>query len=351
MSIEKVKKLADYMIKARSPHMLWTWGQGLFGGALSELDDYLGEEKYTEFLGEFCNYYVKNTPIVASSDTAAPALITYAMQKKSGKEEYKKLTELSIDYIKNEPRLIEGAVNHLGHALVGKIYPKSIWVDSLMMFSVFAAQYAKENNDKELMEIAAIQPSVFAKYLMDSEDNLWYHSYWTKKATHFPISKFYWGRGNGWVISALPKILDYIGEHKERENILDILRRTSEALLPYQREDGSFETVFNKVGKTYREMSATALIADGWLHSVRMGYLDAKYLDPALKAYKVVDDTVKITDKGVFMTEISAPTSPMPICPYFVYKITAKVSNRTYGVAAFIWAGIEYDKYVKSHKA
>lgn len=347
MSIDNATKLAKYVVKARRPNMGWSWGQGLMGGALSDLDDYLNTDISTEFLQTFCDYYHKHTPTVASADTSAPALITYAMQKKVGKPEYKALTDRVINYIKYEPRLIGDAVNHHGSSLIGKFYPKSIWVDSLMMFSVFPAIYASENGDKELLDIAARQPSLYAKYMMDKDDNLWYHSYWFKFATHYPKNKVYWGRGNAWVISALPKILDRIGGHPERQNILEILEKTSAALLKCQRKDGAFDTVLQKPGKTYRELSATALIADGWLHSVRTGYLPESYLEPALKAYKAVDDAIIINEKGVFMPEISAPTSPLPPFPYLVYKITPKAKNLAYGVAAYIWAAIEYDKLMR----
>lgn len=343
MSIEKAKKLIEHSTKARKPKMGWSWGQGLLGGAMAEFDDYINADLSTEFLKGFCDYYVAHTPKVDSSDTSAPGMITYAMQKKTGNEDYKKLTDMVLNYIKTEPRLLEDAVNHHGHSLIGKFYPKSIWVDSLMMFSVFPAKYAMDNNDSALMDIALKQVGIFAKYLMDKEDDLWYHSYWTKMATHYPISKIYWGRGNAWVISALPKILDCIGEHPEKANIISILTKTSEALLKYQKADGSFDTVLNR-GKTYRELSATALIADGWIHSVRKGYLPDKFLSPGIKAYKAVDDAIIINEKGAFMPEISGPTSPLPICPYLVYKITPKGKNLAYGLAAYIWATIEYDK-------
>ncbi len=346
MSIEKAKKLVEHSIKARKPKMGWSWGQGLLGSAMSELDDYMNTDISLEFLKGFCNYYVANTPKVASSDTSAPGLITYAMQKKTNRADYKKLTDMVLDYIKNEPRLIEDAVNHLGSSLIGKFYPKSIWVDSLMMFSVFPARYAMENGDEKLLDIAAKQVAIFAKHLMDKEDGLWYHSYWTKMATHYPISKIYWARGNAWVISALPKILDCIGEHPDRQKIIDILNTTSEALLKYQKADGSFDTVLNR-GKTYRELSATALIADGWLHGVRQGYLGEKFLLAGVKAYKAVDDAIIINGKGAFMPEISGPTSPLPICPYLVYKFTPKGKNLAYGLAAYIWASMEHDMLEK----
>jgi unsaturated rhamnogalacturonyl hydrolase len=279
---------------------------------------------------------------VDQSDTSAPALITYQMQKKTQNPDYQALTNRVLYYLKNEPRLIEDSVNHLGNSLEGKFYPKSIWVDSLMMFSVFPSLYAKEQKDPEMMEIAARQPRIMAKYMMDPIDHLWYHCYWVHHHTHYPKKKIFWGRGNGWVIASLPMILENIGDHSEKDKIIDILQLTSKALLKYQREDGTFETVINRVGKTYRELSFTALVAAGWFHSIRMGILKAEdYLIPAKKAYQAVIDALEVVDGKIYMPEISGPTIPLPIFPYLGYKYLPKGKNWSYGLAALIFAAVQ----------
>ena len=80
----KVIQLCDYWVSVNRPEMRWMWGHALMGYALSELDSYLDTDKYTPFLKAFCDYYVKKPPIIDYADRAAPALITYAMQKKTG---------------------------------------------------------------------------------------------------------------------------------------------------------------------------------------------------------------------------------------------------------------------------
>jgi unsaturated rhamnogalacturonyl hydrolase len=344
----KVIDLADYIIKTWDPKMKWMWGEALFGYSLTLLDEHLKSDRYTKFLTDYCDYYVTNPPRVDQSDTSAPALITYQMYKKTGNEDYKKLTDRVLYYIKNEPRLIEDSVNHLGNSLEGKFYPKSIWVDSLMMFSVFPSHYAKDNNDQDMMDIASRQPRVMSKYMQDPDYKLWYHCYWTKAKTHYPRRKIFWGRGNGWVIASLPMILENIGDHAEKGNIIKIFKETSEALLPYQRNDGAFETVFNKVGKTYRELSFTALVARGFLQGYRMGLLDDQFLEAGIKAYKAVVDALIYEDGGIFMPEISGPTIPLPLFPYLGYKFIPKARNWSFGLAALIFAAIEFDRIEKN---
>ncbi len=342
---KKAVELADSVPKLYEPKMKWMWGEALLGYALTELDSFLSEDRYFDFTKAYCDYYVKHEPEVDQSDTAAPALITYAMQKRTGNKDYEELTNKVLHYIKNEPRILDDAVNHLGKSAVGKLYPQSIWVDSLMMFSVFPMRYANENHDSDLLNFAARQPRLYGKYMQDPQDKLWYHSYWVKSKTHYPRKKIYWGRGNGWVICALPMILDYLpDQHEERTEIIKIFQETSERLLKYQREDGYFETVLNTDGKTYRESSATALIAAGWMHGVRCGWLDECYIEPAKKAFRAVVDNFQAHDGLVYMTEISGPTIPMPVAPYLGYKLIPKGKNWSYGIAAVLFAAMEYEK-------
>ena len=341
---DKVNKLADYITSSSDPKMKWMWGEALLGFALDELDNVNNTNVYTDFLTKYCDYWVSVDPIVDQSDTAAPGLITYAMYKKTNNEAYKKLTDKVLNYIRYEPRLIYDCLNHLGSSGKGKIYPKSVWVDSVMMFSVFTSLYAKENNDEELLEFASRQPRQYASMMFNEKYHLWAHSYWVKAKRAFPQRKIFWGRGNGWVICAFPLILDNIGlDHKEAKEIIDIYTKTSDAILSSMNEDYTVNTLLKH--KSYKELSATALIAAGWLHGIRCGYLSDKFLEPALNAfYKCVDSLIFEEDK-VLMPSISGPTIPVPLFPKLGYKLTPCGNNWSYGVAALIFAAIEYKKY------
>ena len=89
----KVGRLADFVASTSDPKMKWMWGEALLGYALDELDRENSAERYTPFLCSYCDYWAKADPAVDQSDTAAPGLITYAMYKRTGKPEYKRLTD------------------------------------------------------------------------------------------------------------------------------------------------------------------------------------------------------------------------------------------------------------------
>lgn len=343
MSLEKAMALCDYYTSTADPKMKWMWGEGLFGYALWQLDEYIGENRYTDFLKKYCDYWYRHRPKVHSSDTSAPGLITYQLWKNCKNPKAEKLTADVLDYMRNEPRVLESLVNHMGHSGYDIWYPKSVWVDSLMMFGVFASIYGKESKDEFFLNMARQQAILLARYLQDEKTGLWYHCYWVKMKSHYPKRRIFWGRGNAWVISALPKILDNIGECPEAEEIKKILRKTSEAVLKHQHPDGSFSTLLGRFG-VYKESSATALIAGGWIHAVRKGYLPHEFLKPAFLAYEWVDDCVVEEQGTVRMTRISGPTIPFPILPWTGYAVVPKKANWSYGMAAYVWASIEMDR-------
>lgn len=345
-SIEKVCALCDWLTKEWDPAKLrWGWGEALFTYALAELDNHLQTDRYLPFYKAYCDRFVKNKPVVDCSDTAAPALTAFSLYRKTADKQYLELTRLALDYIRDSEKILEGLPNHFGTSKDSK-YPCSVWVDSLMMFSYFTAFYGEAVNDAELTEYAAKQPAIFAKYLMDTEEGCWYHAYWVKQATHYPRRKLFWGRGNGWVALSLPMIYEKTGETSHSEEIKRIYRASMDGILKYRRKDGAFNTIINK-RTTYRELSATALVAAGIYQAVRQKMLPESYLVFADKAYKLCIDSLIINNKGVFFPEISRPTVPMQYIPELWYRLMPRGNNWNYGVAALIFAAIQEEKCKK----
>ncbi|MFA5006878.1 MAG: glycoside hydrolase family 88 protein [Candidatus Izemoplasmatales bacterium] len=340
---ERAVALARRVRDTFPPKMKWMWGEALLGFSLARLDEHAKTDEFSAFLKAYCDHYAAHPPIVDQSDTAAPGLIAWAVAKKTGDQRHRALADKVLDYVRNEPRLIEDSVNHLGNSFVGKIYPKSIWVDSIMMFSVFPAIVARDTGDDGLMAIAARQPRVMAKYMMDPDRGLWYHSYWVRQKTHYPRRPIFWARGNAWVVAALPMILETVGNHPERATIEDVFRKTCAAVLPFQRSDGTFSTVLGHP-HTYRELSATALFASGFLAGSRLGLLDGRYRDAGARAFEAVVGAFVETPSGPSLPEVSDPTIPLPLFPYLGYALVPRHRDWSYGIAATLFAAVEYDR-------
>jgi unsaturated rhamnogalacturonyl hydrolase len=340
--IKKAFALADASVKRYAPEKLnWSWGQALYLYALARIDQEQGTEKYTDYLRRFYDHHIAKGYRLCSSDTSAPALGALYLAQKTGEEKYMGVVEAARRYYGAAPPVLEDMPNHLGTGFESWIYPKSVWVDSIMMYGVFTNWLAGVSGDKALRGFAARQPANFARYLQDGETGLFYHSYWTKQKTHYPRKPLFWGRGNGWVMAAVPLLMEYLPEG-ERAQVKGIFMRLAKALLPYQRADGYFETVFNRVGETYKESSATMLIAAGWFYGCRTGLLGEEYFGAAKKAFRAVCGDLQTKDGLLSMPYISGPTSAMPFAPYFAYRITPRANDWHYGLAAAFFAALEY---------
>ncbi|MDN3639716.1 glycoside hydrolase family 88 protein [Simiduia curdlanivorans] len=350
---EKVVELADASTKRLDPTKLkWQWGEALYTYALYLLDEALGEDRYLDFYRAYMDAHIARGFRVDQSDTAAPALTAYALYLKTGEVRYREVVDRVVNYMKTTPRILDYMPNHLGNSPESWLYPKSVWVDSVMMYGVFTSWYGRASGDQELYDFARKQPNLFAQYLQDPTEKLFYHSYWVNKGCSYPKNKLFWGRGNGWVIAGLPKAIENFADNSdEKTRAIAIVQETSAALLPYQRKDGFFETVFNKPGKTYIESSATALIAGGWLQGLREGYLDDRFREPALRAFRAVVDCLEYKDGLLSMPLISGPTIPLQLIPYLGYKLTPRRNDWEYGLASLLFAGINYKKLIDSEAA
>lgn len=318
----------------------WHWGPALYGFSLTELETALGERRYDTWLRRYCDHYARHIPQVDQSDTAAPGLITYPMWQRTGDARYHALTEMVVDYVRTEPRDVGGVVNHLGHSRIGKLYPRSAWVDSLMMAGVFPAWYGREQGDSDLIDLAACQPGAFAELLFHPTDQLWSHSWWQRTGSRYPKRGIYWARGNGWVIAALPMILEHIGPHPQRQRIVELWQQTSDRLLQLQRPDGTWDTLLASRRRSYRELSATALIAAGWFHGRRLGIASGRQVDAARNALHAVVASLELTDGRWVLPEISGPTIPLPVAPGLGYRLVPRGVNHPYGIAALVLAAI-----------
>ena len=345
---EKVLKVADTYVAGRDPARCnWSWGEALLMYALGLLDDALGEERYRHFYQAWADHHHDAGYVVDQSDTCAPVLVTNELYKKTGDKKYLEMTRAGIHYLKHEPRLVEDLINHNGHSRDSKDYPKSIWVDSMMMSGVFSAIASIDFDDAELRDFALKQPRQFAKYLQDPESKLFHHSWWKILGRPYPRGLF-WGRGNGWTVASLSLFLNYLDDADARR----LLGEVSAALLPLQRDDHYFDTVLNKPGDNYRESSATALVAAGWLNALNHGYLGHEYAGPATRAFEAVVENPRHDGDKAFMTENSLWTIPMFLMPYRLkygpypgYKYIKKGENISYGVAALILAAIAWREF------
>jgi unsaturated rhamnogalacturonyl hydrolase len=322
--------------------MDWDWGEGLLLYSLARLDEHKNESRYRNFIESYYDSHLKKgLPEINWSDRCAPALAAFEIYRRYNKLEYKEIALKVADYLKKAKKTGSGGLNHLGTNILSYFYPESMWVDSLMMYNVFAAKWGKYTSDAVMTQFASEQPLDFAGVLQDKNSKLWRHAYLTKVKRNLPAGEDYWLRGNGWAMVSIPETLDSLPENNpNREGLIKVLNDTAAALVPYQSEIGMWYTVLNHPGQIYLESSGTALVAYGMLKGVHQGYLPEKYQAPANKAYFSLLDRLERKEDGLSMPEISHNTMPYS---FLGYSLVPQRNDLPFGLAALILAGIEYD--------
>jgi rhamnogalacturonyl hydrolase YesR len=133
--------------------------------------------------------------------------------------------------------------------------------------------------------------------LYSSADHLW----WRDKDFDPPYvepngKNCYWSRGNGWVLAALARTMDFLSENSPyRTEYTTVFTEMVDALVACQRDDGFWNvSLLDPSDFGGKELTGTALFVYGITWGINNGILDkGKYLPVVQKAWKaLVEDCV-----------------------------------------------------------
>lgn len=159
----------------------------------------------------------------------------------------------------------------------------------------------------------------------------------------------YWSRGNGWVMAALVRVLDWLPTHDPHwATYVTDFKSMAAALLPLQRTDGFWNeslvdpahcAAIGQVGQDGPETSGTALFAYGLAWGIRQKHLDQATYGPALvQAWKGLVTVAQQTNGALGYVQSTGDrpcTDQGPLGP-------SKLANfDDYGVGTFLLAGSE----------
>jgi len=171
------------------------------------------------------------------------------------------------------------------------------WIDALQMAMPVFARLGSIYNDKSYFD-RMNEMYLYTKLkhgtsgLYSSKDHLW----WRDKDFVPPYKEpngenCYWSRGNGWVVAALVRTLEFLpGKSKYRKEYTGTLKEMFEALIPLQRKDG-FWNVSLKDSTHFggKEVTGTALFVYGMAWGINEGLISKKQYKPVvMKAWNAL---------------------------------------------------------------
>jgi rhamnogalacturonyl hydrolase YesR len=148
--------------------------------------------------------------------------------------------------------------------------------------------------------------------------------------------KMFWSRGNGWVVAALVRVLEYLpANHPDRPKFVAQLQVMLTKLATLQKDDGFWPSCLTDAADFPEpETSGTSAFTYAMAWAVNQGLLDrAQYLPIIDKAWAALTGAVDASGKlGWVQPPGSAP------------GVSKATDSEPYGVGLFLLAGSEIAK-------
>jgi len=207
------------------------------------------------------------------------------------------------------------------------------WCDSLFMGPPTWARLAHVTGDSRYLEFAIARWWKTSDYLYDKEEHLFYRDsrYFDRRESNG--SKVFWGRGNGWVMGGLVRMLQFIPDnHPARARFVAQYREMAERVLGLQQADGMWRaSLLDPAAYPNPETSGTGLYAYALAWGVNQGLLPKERFGPAVqRAWAALSSAVQADGKLTHVQPVGA--DPRHFDP---------ASTDVFAVGAFLMAGSE----------
>ncbi|TFW22609.1 glycoside hydrolase family 88/105 protein, partial [Duganella callida] len=184
-----------------------------------------------------------------------------------------------FDAILDEPR--DGTLDFLAPGVL----TRWSWCDSLFMGPPTWARLSAVTGDPRYLDFAIERWWRTADYLYDKQEHLFYRDSRYFKQREANGSKVFWGRGNGWVLAGMVRMLQYIpADHPQRERFVRQYRELAERILGLQQNDGLWRaSLLDPASYPSKETSGTGLYTYALAWGVNQGVLPAQRYAPAVR--------------------------------------------------------------------
>jgi unsaturated rhamnogalacturonyl hydrolase len=338
----------------------WSYDQGIVLQGMQSAWQQSANGEYFSYIQRAADRYVTADGAIRTYkaddftlDNILPGRSLMMLYRVLNNPKYYKAATLLRKQLDKHPRIPQGGFWHK------KRYPNQMWLDGLYMAEPFYAEYATEFHQENDFDDITTQFILMEKNGRDPKTGLLYHAWDQSKKERWAnpqtgLSACLWARADGWYIMGLVDVLDQLPlNHPKRGQLLAILNRLAVAITNYQdKQTGVWYQVLDKGSKkgNYLEASSSCMFVYALAKGVRQGYLPAKYLLPAKKAYQGIlkqfietDATGQVNITGT-CGAVGLGGDPYRDGSYEYYTSVKTVTNETKGVGSFMLASVEMEK-------
>lgn len=330
------RALARRLVTRRPTHALpWRWDASMGVLGLAHVMDACPRAR-ARHLNDLCDYQRTHlrTPRIALSDHCLGAQTSLRLLRCCEDAEARFAADRVVAYLRTAPENDLGVLDHLGrHAWVRHFMRPGIWVDSMMMYVLTAAQLGRSMAEPWLTRFAVRHAEAYCRQLQGPH-GLFRH------AKLFPDRRapVYWLRGNGWAAACLVELC------RASPLLADAFERQAAMLLESQAGNGLWPTIVDAPTSPH-ETSGTAMVAYALAVGARRGVLPPAARAAAWRAWRGLCSRLTATRDGLTLRGISAPSIP---APPLVYRWTPRLAGLSYGVGAMMMLGADLSREVRS---
>lgn len=215
------------------------------------------------------------------------------------------------------------------------------WCDALYTGAPTYALFANITGNNEYREFMNREFWITMETLYDKEEKLVYRDTRFKTMKEPNGKKVFWGRGNGWVVAAIARVLTYLpDDYPSRSRYETHFREIITRIVSLQDKNGYWHTsLLDTVSFKSPETSATGFYTFALWWGINKGLLNKEiYLQPAINGWQAMVKAVQPDGMLGFVQPIGdAPQN------------VSATKNEVYGTAALMLAGLEVARYIEKN--
>ena len=373
--LQKVKSIVNNAIEWQFEHMpekgrgfenpRWNgWADGVFLSAVADWDEYdptAGFRKIYQKIAEDIAWEPGRRSINPANDLAV--CLAYAKIYQLDPKPRHILTDMrgvqwnpdTWDKLLGGWKMLIPTIERLDFQM--KDYPKTkdynphlainqerwSWCDALYMAAPTYALFAELTDDHRYRKFMNREFWSLMNLLYDKEEHLVFRdiNYLDKKEPNG--KKVFWGRGNGWVVGALVRVMNYLPDnYKPKRKYEKVFCELMERIASLQDSDGYWHTsLLDPQSYPMPETSASGFFTYGLWWGINEGLLNKEhYLPIAQRAWEAMVRAIQPSG----MLGYVQPIGDRP------ENISAE-KNEVYGTAALALAGLEVCRYLEQNNA
>ena len=326
--------VADWQLANPSKHKATDWTQGAGDAGLMALAGISGDVKYRDaMLTKGATNEWKLSPRKFHADDHAVgqayAELYYLYRDPKMIAPLRASLEEILAHPSDAPSLDFALPKHKAQELWS-------WCDSLFMAPPAWVRLYAATGEEKYLDFAVKEWWRTTDYLYDKEEHLYFRDSTYFKKTEANGKKVFWGRGNGWVMGGLVRVLQYLPtNHPDRPRFEQLFKDMSAKILACQQPDGLWRaSLLDPDSYPLKETSGSGFYTYALAWGVNQGLLEKQKFEPAVrKAWAALVGCVDADGKLTHVQPIGADP-----------KKFAEDSTEVYGVGAFLLAGSEVYK-------